>query len=204
MSQHADEAAIGIPLKARASWAGCAMSTPFVLFMVFDTAIKLMRLQIVDDTMAQLGYAAGLGFWFGVLEAALLILYLVPRTALLGAVLFTGLFGGTVATHLRTGDPVFGHLLFGVYLGVLAWGGLWLRDDQLRALFPVRRQGRNRKSSAGCWYTERRIVLWTPREKLMSTTCDFAATWGVATSSHSRVNVAIPARLALVLHPPRL
>jgi hypothetical protein len=123
MPQHADEAAIGIQLKARASWAGRVMSTLFVLFMVFDTAIKLMRLQIVDDTMAQLGYAAGLGVWIGVLEVALLILYLVPRTAILGAVLFTGLFGGTVATHLLVGDPVFSHVLFGVYLGVLSWAG---------------------------------------------------------------------------------
>ncbi len=89
--------------------------------------------------MAQFGYAAGMGFWIGVPEITLLILYLVPRTAILGAVLFTGLFGGTVATHLRVGDPVFSHVLFGVYLGVLAWGGLWLRDDKLRALFPVRR-----------------------------------------------------------------
>jgi DoxX-like family len=139
MSLHANEAAIGTTAKTRMHWAGRVMSALFVLFMVFDTAIKLMRLQIVDDTMIELGYAAGLGFWIGVLEAVLLVLYLIPRTAVLGMVLFTGLFGGTVATHLRVGDPLFSHVLFGVYLGVLAWGGLWLRDAKLRALFPVRR-----------------------------------------------------------------
>jgi hypothetical protein len=120
-------------------WAGRTMTALFMLFMAFDTAIKLMRLQIVEESMMQLGYPAGLGFQIGALEVVLLVLYLIPRTAILGAVLFTGLFGGTVASHLRAGDPLFSHVLFGVYLGMLAWGGLWLRDDKLRALFPVRR-----------------------------------------------------------------
>jgi hypothetical protein len=120
-------------------WAGGSMTALFVLFMVFDTSIKLMGLQIVDDTLSQLGYPAGLGFAIGVLELVLLVLYLIPRTAILGVVLFTGLFGGTMATHLRAGSPVFSHVLFGLYLGALAWGGLWLRDARLRALFPVRR-----------------------------------------------------------------
>ena len=119
--------------------AGIAMTALFVLFMVFDTSIKLVGLRIVDDTLGQLGYPAGLGFPIGVLELVLLVLYLIPRTAILGVVLFTGLFGGAIATHLRAGSPLFSHVLFGVYLGVLAWGGLWLRDAQLRALFPVRR-----------------------------------------------------------------
>lgn len=66
------------------------------------------------------------------------MLYLIPRTAILGAVLFTGVFGGAIASHLRLGDPLFSHVLFGVYLGLFAWGGLWLRDPALRALFPIR------------------------------------------------------------------
>ena len=66
------------------------------------------------------------------------MLYLIPRTAILGAVLFTGVFGGAIASHLRLGDPLFSHVLFGVYLGLFAWGGLWLRDSALRALFPIR------------------------------------------------------------------
>jgi DoxX-like family len=121
-------------------WVAWTMTALFTLFMVFDTTIKLMQLPIVEEANTQLGYPPGMGFPIGVLEVFLLVLYLVPRTSILGAVLFTGLFGGTVATHLRAGSPLFSHMLFGVYLGVLAWGGLWLRDEKLRALFPVRRQ----------------------------------------------------------------
>ncbi len=120
-------------------WAGWTMTALFTLFMLFDTAIKLMKLKVVDDALSELGYPAGLGFPIGVLEAILFALYLIPRTSLLGAVLFTGLFGGAIASHMRAGSPLFSHVLFGVYLGLLAWGGLWLRDAKLRALFPVRR-----------------------------------------------------------------
>src|SRR6266851_185915 len=120
-------------------WAGRAMTALFVLFMVFDTAIKLLRLQIVDDTLIALGYPVGIGFAIGVLEAILPALYLIPRTSLLGAVLFTGLLGGAIASHVRAGSPLFSHVLFGVYLGLFAWAGLWLRDAKLRALFPIRR-----------------------------------------------------------------
>ncbi len=81
----------------------------------------------------------GLGFGTGMLEGVLLVLYLVPRTSLLGAVLFTGVFGGAITAHLRAGSPLASHVLFGLYLGLLAWGGLWLRDASLRALFPLRR-----------------------------------------------------------------
>jgi hypothetical protein len=119
--------------------AGYAMTVLFSLFMVFDAVIKLIKMKIVADTLIPLGYDAEVGFPLGVMEAILLALYLYPRTAILGAVLLTGLFGGAVATHLRVGSPLFSHILFGVYLGVLAWGGLWLRDAKLRAVFPLRR-----------------------------------------------------------------
>ncbi|MDB5393368.1 MAG: hypothetical protein JWM91_874 [Rhodospirillales bacterium] len=119
--------------------AGCAMTVLFTLFMVFDAVIKLIKMKIVADTLIPLGYDAEVGFPLGVMEAILLALYLYPRTAILGAVLLTGLFGGAVATHLRVGSPLFSHILFGIYLGVLAWGGLWLRDAKLRAVFPLRR-----------------------------------------------------------------
>jgi hypothetical protein len=119
------------------SWGLTAL---FVLFMLMDVGIKLTRLPIVDESMVQLGFHPGLlGFWIGVIEAVLLVLYVVPRTSVLGAILFMGIFGGAIAVHLRVGDPVFSHDLFGVYLGVIMWGGLWLRDPALRALFPVRR-----------------------------------------------------------------
>jgi DoxX-like family len=120
-------------------WTGYALTSIFTLFMIFDVSIKLIRLPIVEQTMAQLGYPPGLGFPIGVAEAIFLILYLLPRTSVLGAVMFTGIFGGAIASHVRQEAPLFSHVLFGVYLGLFMWGGLWLRDPDLRAVFPVRR-----------------------------------------------------------------
>ncbi len=121
------------------SWTGWALTGLFILFMLFDVGIKWLRLPIVDQSMIELGYRAGIGFWIGVLETILLALYIVPRTAVLGAILFMGVFGGAIASHLRHDDPLLSHDLFGVYLGVVMWAGLWLRDPALRALFPWRR-----------------------------------------------------------------
>ncbi len=119
---------------------GWALTLLFVLFVLFDVAIKWLELAVVEDAMRQLGYRAGLGFWIGVLETILLVLYVVPRTSALGAILFMGVFGGAVASHLRVGDPLLSHDLFGVYLGAVMWGGgLWLRDPALRAVLPLRR-----------------------------------------------------------------
>jgi hypothetical protein len=118
---------------------GWALTGLFVLFMLFDVAIKWLDLAVVDDAMRQLGYRAGVGFWIGVLETILLVLYVVPGTSVLGAILFMGVLGGAVASHLRVGDPLLSHDLFGVYLGVVMWGGLWLRDPALRTVFPLRR-----------------------------------------------------------------
>jgi hypothetical protein len=118
---------------------GYALTGAFSLFMLFDVAIKLMRHPMVEQTMQMLGFPPGLGFPIGMIETLCLVLYLVKRTSLLGAVLFTGVFGGAIATHLRHADPLFSHVLFGVYLGAFMWGGLWLRDPALRTLFPFRR-----------------------------------------------------------------
>ena len=112
---------------------GYALTGAFSLFMLFDVAIKLIRHPMVEETMRQLGFP------IGVIEAICLVLYLVPRTAVLGAVLFMGVFGGAIATHLRHADPLFSHVLFGVYLGLFMWGGLWLRNPDLRSVFPVRK-----------------------------------------------------------------
>ena len=120
-------------------WTGWALTGLFILFMLFDVAVKWLDLPIVDESMLQLGYGRGVGFWIGVLETILLVLYVVTRTSILGAVLFMGVFGGAIASHLRVADPLFSHDLFGVYLGVVMWGGLWLRDPALRAVFPLRR-----------------------------------------------------------------
>jgi hypothetical protein len=119
-------------------WIGWALTGLFALFMLMDVGIKLMRLPIVDETMIRLGFHQGVGFWIGVVEAVLLILYVVPRTSVLGAILFMAILGGAIATHWRNDDPLFTHDLFGVYLGIVMWGGLWLRDPALRALFPLR------------------------------------------------------------------
>ena len=116
--------------------AGWVLTGLFTAFMLMDVGMKLARLPIVEQTGAQLGLPRGSGFGIGVMEAALLALYLFPRTAILGAILFTGLMGGTAAIHWTHGNPWPSHILFGPYLAVFAWGGLWLRDARLRALFP--------------------------------------------------------------------
>ena len=128
------------PAPSRAMiWAGWGLTGLFTAFMIFDAGIKLMRHPMVEKTGAELGLPVGSGFGIGVMEAAILALYLFPRTSVLGAVLVTALMGGTAGVHLVNGNPLFSHLLFGPYLAVFAWGGLWLRDPQLRRLFPIRR-----------------------------------------------------------------
>ena len=120
-------------------WTGRVLSGLFVAFMIFDTSIKLMQLDIVKQSMVELGYPPHLGLVIGIIEAVCLALYLVPRTSVLGAVLFTAVMGGAIATHMRQDAPLFSHTLFGVYLGLFMWGGLFLRDPRLRGLFPFRR-----------------------------------------------------------------
>jgi hypothetical protein len=120
--------------------AGWALSGLAIAFFAMDGLMKLAQLPIVAETSAQLGWPADPGTIY--LLAALLLgsafLYTIPRTAVLGAILLTGYLGGAVATHVRVGSPLFTHTLFGVYLGVIVWGGLWLREPRLRALAPLR------------------------------------------------------------------
>ena len=117
---------------------GFALSGLFVLFMIFDITIKLMQLPVVATTMQDLGWAPAKAFTIGVIELVCVALYIFPRTAVLGAVLMMGVLGGAVATHWRIDSPLFSHDLFGVYLGLFMWGGLWLRDEKLRNVFPYR------------------------------------------------------------------
>jgi hypothetical protein len=119
-------------------WAGWTLTVLVVLFMAMDSAMKLMDLPQVRTATLQLGWPLALDRTLGVIDLACVVLYAIPRTAVLGAILTTGLCGGAVAAHLRLGDPLFSHVLFGVYVGVMAWGGLWLRDARLRALMPLR------------------------------------------------------------------
>jgi hypothetical protein len=122
---------------------GYLMSGLVVAFMVFDVTMKLVPLDIVIRSTAELGYPASPAFarGLGILGLICTGLYVVPRTAVLGAVLLTAYMGGTVATHLRVGSPLFTHMLFGVYLALLLWGGIYLRDARLRALLPIRSPG---------------------------------------------------------------
>jgi hypothetical protein len=119
--------------------AGRTLTGLFTAFMIFDVGIKLVGHPEVAKSAAQLGLPPGSGFGIGLMEGAIVALYLFPRTAVLGAVLVTALMGGTCAVHLLNGNPLFSHMLFGPYLALFAWGGLWLRDAKLRALFPIRR-----------------------------------------------------------------
>lgn len=122
-----------------AMWAGRVISGVLIAFLLFDAAIKLVPLQVVVDTTAALGFPPELARTLGVLTLACTALYAWPRTSILGAILLTGYLGGAIAIHLRIGNPLFSHTLFGVYLGLMAWGGLYLRDPQLRAMIPFRR-----------------------------------------------------------------
>jgi hypothetical protein len=108
--------------------------------MLFDSAIKLPPLSVVTETLGQLGFFATpeLARSLGVLGLACTVLYAWPRTAVLGAILLTGYFGGAIATHLRAGSPMFSHLLFGFYLGLMVWAGLYLRDPRIRKLLSLR------------------------------------------------------------------
>jgi hypothetical protein len=128
-----------VPVSSKALWAGRILSALVVLFLLFDGVIKLPPLAPVTESLAQLGYPVSLARGLGVLTLVCAVLYAIPRTSVLGAILLTGLLGGAIATHLRVGSPIFTHLLFGGYLGVLAWGGLFLRDERVRNLIPLRR-----------------------------------------------------------------
>ena len=119
--------------------AGIVLSAFPVFFLLFDSVIKLLEIEPVVESFAQLGYPNSLARGLGLLELGCLTLYLVPRTAILGAIVLTGFLGGAISTHLRVGDPFFSHVLFPVYVAVLVWGGLFLRDDTLRALIPWRK-----------------------------------------------------------------
>lgn len=120
---------------------GRVLSGLGVAFLAFDTALKLLQLPAALEGSAQLGFDADAVFRFGVLELTLLVAYLLPRTAILGAVLWTGYLGGAMAIHVRLGNPLFSHVLFPIYVGLFLWGGLWLRDARLRTMIPFTRRG---------------------------------------------------------------
>ena len=124
-----------------ALWMSRVLSGLVILFLLFDGAIKLVPWPIVTETMDKMGYGSSeaLARSLGVITVACTVLYAIPPTSILGAILLTGYLGGAMASHLRIGSPLFSHTLFGLYLGLMVWGGLWLRDRSLRSLLPFRR-----------------------------------------------------------------
>jgi DoxX-like family len=118
-------------------WAGRVLAGIAVLFLIMDTSFKLLVSHMAVEATEQLGYPARLIPVIGWMEAILLVLYLIPRTSVFGALLWTGYLGGAVATHFRLGNPLFTHQLFPIYIASLLWLGLWLRDRRVRAILPL-------------------------------------------------------------------
>jgi hypothetical protein len=126
------------PASKSTSWTGRILSALAVLFLLFDGVIKLTKIAPVAESFARLGYPASIAVGIGILELACVAAYVIPRTSILGAILLTGFLGGATASHVRIGDPLFSHVLFPTYVGLLVWGGLYLREARLRALVPLR------------------------------------------------------------------
>lgn len=116
-------------------WTSRIMSGLVILFMLFDGIYKLMPPdEIVKASIDELGYAEHHLPIMGILALLATVIYIIPATSVLGAVLLTGYFGGAIATHVRVDNPLFSHILFPVYLAVLMWGGIWLRDQRVRQM----------------------------------------------------------------------
>jgi hypothetical protein len=120
-----------------AVWAGRVVSAFAILFLAFDTVIKVLSLAPAVESTTQLGFPAEMVAAIGLLELVCLAAYVIPRTAALGAVLLTGYLGGAIATHLLAGSPNFS-VVFPIIIGALVWGGLFLRDARLRELLFAR------------------------------------------------------------------
>ena len=131
----------GAPVSRSARRLGRLLSGLVILFMLFDGAVKLVPWPVVTESMEKIGYGSSetLARSLGVISLVCTVLYAIPPTSLVGAILLTGYLGGAMASHLRIGSPLFTHILFGFYLGLMVWGGLWLRDPDLRRLLPFRR-----------------------------------------------------------------
>ena len=130
-----------VPVSKPALWSGRILSGLVIVFLLFDGAIKLVPWPVVTETMDRIGYGSSetLARTLGVITVVCTVLYAVPPTSVLGAILLTGYLGGAMASHLRIGSPLLSHTLFGFYIGLMVWGGLWLRQGSLRALIPFRR-----------------------------------------------------------------
>jgi hypothetical protein len=119
-------------------WAGHIVSGLVGLFMLFDGVMKLIKQSIAVEATVKLGYPESVIVGLGITLTVSTVLYLIPRTAVLGAIFLTGYLGGAVASHVRADDGVFA-IVFAVGFGALVWGGLWLREVRVRNLIPLRR-----------------------------------------------------------------
>jgi hypothetical protein len=126
------------PASKKTVWIGRVIGALPVLFLLGDGVGKLVKPAPVVEGTLQLGYQASVLVPLGIVLLACTILYAVPRTAVLGAILLTGYLGGAVATHVRVDNPLLTHTLFPIYFGVMLWGSLYLRDPRVRALLPLR------------------------------------------------------------------
>ena len=115
-------------------WTGRVLSGVAVLFLAMDATMKVLQVPAAVEGTTKLGYPAAVLLPLGIVQLVCLAAYLIPRTRILGAILWTGYLGGAVSTHVRVGDPLFSHILFPVYVAALLWGGLALRDARLRAI----------------------------------------------------------------------
>ena len=127
------------PISKKELWGGRIISALVVIFLLFDSITKLMRVDAVMKATVKVGYPPDTIPVIGLILLVCTIIYVIPATSILGAVLLTGYLGGAVATNLRIGNPLFINTLFPVYFGILVWGGLFLRDRRLRSLLPIRK-----------------------------------------------------------------
>jgi hypothetical protein len=129
---------IAVSTSTKARWSGWIIGGLPSLFLLVDATFKFIRPAPVLEATAKIGYPESSLVPIGVALLASTLLYLSPPTAVLGAILLTGYLGGAVATHARVSDPLFSHVLFPVYFGIMLWLGLYLRDRRLRELVPFR------------------------------------------------------------------
>ena len=119
-------------ISGKARWSGRVLSAIPVLFLLFDATIKFLHPPMVIEGTKQMGWPVSTIVPLGIVLTVCVILYVIPRTAVLGAILLTGYLGGAVSAHVRIGDPLFSHVLFPIYVAVFLWAGLWLRNRRLR------------------------------------------------------------------------
>ena len=125
-------------MPSKSLWIGRILSGLMIAFLLVDGVMKVMKARVAVEGSIQLGYPESVVFSIGVILLVSTALYAIPRTSFLGAILLTGYLGGAIATHVRVGSPLFGYTFFPIYVAVILWAGLYLRDARLRALIPLR------------------------------------------------------------------